>query len=294
MTGAFRRRLISFADGLSDTDTRVFWLQSRGLTIDLRLPMLPEQQALPLPALHDPASLEGLADLEGWYAHSRWHNNQLSWLDGCSFQLHNRWPEPAQLRRIGNAMIEFAPSDAYVEDWRLLNRPTVGPLIGLELESQTDCRSGQVWPRRGALIIAGEYAGLVLGRWRPEVESGDLTLKQRLLAPATDPLQRQQLLGFETSIGYRSADADTWVVEHSLCQSRVGQPLLDLDGFAAADGYLQQSVYERGRWWLRRWRIDSLEPAFTFASHTPVTCADSEAWRRRESPTLDRYTRVLV
>lgn len=109
--GAFSRRSISFADGLTDTDTRVFWLQSRGLTIDLRLP-LPRDQ----PVLTDHSdAICAMSDLEGWYAHTCWENNLLSWCNGASYQLHNRWPEPAQLRRVGNCMVEFAPSGAYVE-----------------------------------------------------------------------------------------------------------------------------------------------------------------------------------
>ncbi|MGB1092500.1 MAG: hypothetical protein ACPGYX_10270, partial [Oceanobacter sp.] len=86
LMGAFRRRTISFADGTSDTDTRVFWLQSRGLTIDLRLPLLEHQQAIPVPNLDQPQTLSATADLEAWYAHSVWRQEQgkqlLSWQDG--------------------------------------------------------------------------------------------------------------------------------------------------------------------------------------------------------------------
>jgi hypothetical protein len=40
MLGWFKRHSISFADGLTDVDTHVCWLQSRNFTIDLRLPRL--------------------------------------------------------------------------------------------------------------------------------------------------------------------------------------------------------------------------------------------------------------
>jgi hypothetical protein len=36
--GCFRRRSITFSTGATDAQTQVVWLQSRGLTADLRLP----------------------------------------------------------------------------------------------------------------------------------------------------------------------------------------------------------------------------------------------------------------
>src|SRR5690606_1751457 len=124
---------ISFADGSSDTDTQVFWLQSRNFSIDLRLPMHAAliTQAKPWQD-YSAAELAVLANHEGWVAQSIWDGQRLSWHEPTSLQLHNRWPEPALLQRVGNCMMEFADSNAYVEDWRL-QPSTPGPLIGLRL-----------------------------------------------------------------------------------------------------------------------------------------------------------------
>ena len=44
--GCFHRRCITFATGVEDPSTRVIWIQSHGLTADLRLPLVrPEVHA---------------------------------------------------------------------------------------------------------------------------------------------------------------------------------------------------------------------------------------------------------
>lgn len=304
LMGAFRRRTISFADGTSDTDTRVFWLQSRGLTIDLRLPLLEHQQAIPVPNLDQPQTLSATADLEAWYAHSVWRQEQgkqlLSWQDGDSYQLHNRWPEPAELCRVGNCMMEFAPSGAYVEDWRLLNTKA-GPLIGLELISETQLDSGESRTRQGALIICGEYAGLVLGRTTALADKPG-TLKTRLLVERVDEKvdeqatieDRQQLLDFQTLIGLGSLESG-YQVTHSLKYRQMGDPLIALDGFQQGETPLEliQTLDSEQGPLERRWRIDTWEPEFNFALETAVTDPVIQQWRTQEAGTLERYTRVV-
>lgn len=68
MLGCFRRRCISFANGESDSDTIVYWLQSRNFTIDLRLPRAADQVS-PAPLEDYPAEdLMILASYEaGWH-----------------------------------------------------------------------------------------------------------------------------------------------------------------------------------------------------------------------------------
>ena len=301
MQGAFQRRCISFADGLSDSETRVFWLQSDNLTIDLRLPLLTEQLQT-VPANYAiPRTLLPQADYEGWYAHAQWADEQLSWLDGCANQLHNRWPEPALLQRIGNCMVEFAPSGAYVEDWRLLNSGN-GPLIGLELESETDLQSGEQYPRRGALIICGDYAGLVIDRKDPSVavqyadaaEHSGSMLRDVIAAPSLSAEQRQLLLDFETSVGFGNGK-DGYRVVHALNTARYGESLIDLNSFSVSHeaGIVLQQVEVAGRLIERRFRIDSWYPQFDFSAATPCT-TEAVEWMRKEDQTLGRYKKHLL
>lgn len=283
MKGAFRRRCISFANGLSDDTTRVFWLQSDSLTIDLRLPDLSEQLANQM----DPNKV---LDYEAWYAHSVWHNQQLSWQNGEAFQLYNRWPEPALLSRVGNCMMEFAPSGAYVEDWRLMSDQP-GPLIGLELISERDMLTGEHWPRRGALIINNSIAGLVIGRRDilHEVKPVSLSAyKKQLNISQTD-----NLLNFETAIAVGDI-RQGYTVAHSLNGGRIGQNLTDLNGFenATEAGFCKQIVEINGQKIERTYRVDCFYARFEFSSKTAAS-PESDKWFTDEEKTLTRYTKTI-
>ena len=198
MLGLFRRHCISFADGSSDTDTQVFWLQSRNFSIDLRLPVTAQliTDARPWQE-YSAEELTVLANHEGWVAESIWDGLRLSWHEPTSLQLHNRWPEPALLQRIGNCMMEFADSNAYVEDWRL--QPSApGPLIGLRLQEERALDTGALRRRGGGLIICGEHAGMVLGRAVEPDEGRDL--RDQVADALGDPERLGRLLDMETSL----------------------------------------------------------------------------------------------
>ena len=105
--GTFRRKSISFFNGLTDENTIVYWFQSRSFTIDLRLKSQIET---------------AVQERQGWIGNTIWDstNQLLSWevKDYANYQNHVQWPEPARLHAIGNCILEFSPSNVYVEDWR--------------------------------------------------------------------------------------------------------------------------------------------------------------------------------
>ncbi|MFC3609731.1 hypothetical protein [Stutzerimonas tarimensis] len=292
MLGYFKRRAISFANGRTDTATQVCWLQSRNFTIDLRLPL--ERDQVPARALADysPDELQILANHEGWEALSHWDGKALSWSDDTSLQLHNRWPEPALLSRIGNCMIEFAPSGAYVEDWRL--QPSApGPLIGLRLIEERDLASGALLHRGGGLIVCGEHAALVLGRPGPIAHDG-LDLRDQVARAVGVPERLEALFDFETSVAHGSLEAG-FRVTLSTRPERVGAPLLALEGFSylAEQQQVRQRFERDGRDCERLFSIDTLEPTLAYPQTTEFS-ADAHAWFERESATLNRYTQSLI
>lgn len=293
MMGLYRRHCIAFADGSSDTETQVFWLQSRNFSIDLRIPR--DDQLLPVAkpwAEYSASELTTLANYEGWVAQSVWDGEQLVWREPTALQLHDRWPEPAPLRRVGNCMVEFAPSGAYVEDWRLQpSKP--GPLVGLRLIDERVVRSGQVLRRGGGLIVSGEHAGLVLGRAAELPATGRGALLQQVLAAQGDAQTLGRILDFETSIAHGSVH-EGFRVTHSNCPGRAGQELFALDGFSVdADGVVHQDFKRDGVECERRFVVDAIESVHAWPPCTPQS-QSGLAWRARESATLDRYTRSLI
>ena len=294
MLGFYKRRSISFADGLTDVHTHVCWLQSRNFTIDLRLPL--EEQQVPAKPLaqYSAEELQTLANYEGWEALCAWEGDVLSWHTDTSFQVHNRWPEPGVLKRIGNCMIEFSPSGAYVEDWRLQSSSS-GALIGLRLLEERDVQSGFVHHRGGGLIVCGEHAALVLGRADPLDSSPDgEPLRDQVARHGNDPQWLKRVFNFETSVAEGSVTAG-YNVTLSTCAGRVGQPLISLEGFERlADGkHVSQLFTVEGIARERLFVIDTLEPEISYAQTTGFT-ARAEQWYADESPTLSRYTQPLV
>lgn len=295
MLGTFKRRSISFANGLTDTDTLVFWLQSRNFSIDLRLPTLEQQlPALPIDAL-DFDQLQTLAQHQGWFAQSCWdqHSRQLSWQEAVSLQLHNQWPEPAILSRIGNCMMEFAPSNVYVEDWRLQNQQS-GPLIGLRLLAEYNLISGEIQHQGGGLIINGNFAGLVLGR-APDItrqlQQQQLSLPQLVQQHHHDPAFLKALFDFETSLATGSLEQG-FQIQFSTQPLRQQQALCPLDGFESLGNHkLRQKLLVNGQPCERIYCIDVLETNVSYSLLTATT-PSAQQWQADEHDWLDRYTQI--
>jgi len=289
MLGCFRRRCISFANGESDDQTIVYWFQSRNTTIDLRLPRAEQQVPTKAPSEYSITELQTLANYEGWEAKSQWDGERMSWFDETALQTHNRWPEPAELKRIGNCMIEFAPSGAYVEDWRA--QPSeAGPLIGLRMIEQRNLDTGNCVHRGGGLIITGDHAALVLGR--PAPLSNDATLPEQLESASPDKIQR--LFDFETSVAQGSLTKG-YTIHHTTRPARLGQSLLP---DTRSEWFVEnQEVRHRfeieGVTHERRYLIDTLEAHCPFDLHTSWS-SEAKAWFGREAATLTRYTHVLT
>jgi hypothetical protein len=288
--GCFRRRSISFFNGESDDSTLVLWLQSRGLTGDLRIaadrPKLASREALlDLPF----EGLRRLAEVEGGVSPTRFDADSVSgvelsgtmtWPDWTAFQLHAKWPEPGNLRRVGDCLIEYAPSGAYVEDWRL--QPSGdGPLVGLSLVEERDAE-GQLLHRGGGLVIAGEHAIFVRGRAEALPSAARLTdLVERA---AREPRLLDAIFGFEASYARRD-ESGRYVIAHSTLPWREGKPLLAMGGFALEDGVVVQRARENNRAIIRRFVVDTLESSYEDWLATPAT-AGAVAWLGTETTLL--------
>jgi hypothetical protein len=294
--GCFRRRSITFFNGDSDDTTLVLWLQSRGLTGDLRLaagrPQVPSREALSdLPL----ADLVTLAEVEGGISPTRFDgggapgvelSGTMHWLDWTAFQAHDKWPEPGELRRVGDCLIEFAPSGAYVEDWRLQPGGD-GPLIGLTLLEERDDK-GKLLHRGGGLVIAGEHAIFVRGR--PEALPPCNKVTDLVERATREPLLLDALFGFEASYARRDA-AGRYVVQSSTLPWREGKPLLAFGGFNLQDGVVLQKARENNRAVERRFTVDTLESSYEDWLATPATTAATQ-WLHEET-TLLRAARKL-
>ncbi|MBY0302770.1 hypothetical protein [Sphingomonas ginsenosidimutans] len=263
LLGAFRRRSITLCSGVTDETTVVYWFQSRRFTIDIRLP-----DGTATPAI----------DRQGWIGDTRWDagTGQMSWDIRTSYQLHDQWPEPARLIAIGNAVIEVAPSGAYVEDWR--QQATRGPLLGLRLAAAIDMRSGARLDMDGALIVAGDHAAIALSR-PPEDEAAVRA------AGALDRAAPAAVERYEVSIATHDA-----TIVHSTCPARRGMPLWD-GAIERADGGVMLHGSPRWPGYRLHFAIDCHVPDMAFGTSTSCTPAARE-WLAREAGHVLRHATV--
>jgi hypothetical protein len=294
--GCFKRRSITFFNGDSDDSTLVVWLQSRGLTADLRLAAdRPKPKTRAALAELSLAELTRLAQAEGGLSPTRFEpaaaagvelSGRMHWTDWTAFQLHDKWPEPGDLRRVGDCLIEYAPSGAYVEDWRL-QASGDGPLIGLSLLDETDAKTGQVLHRGGGLVMAGEHAVLIRGRAQqlPPVER----VTQLMERAYKEPPLLDAIFGFEASYARRDGSG-RYVVQASTLPWREGRALMSLGGFGLEDGLVVQRAREKEGSVVRRFHVDTLEPSYEDWLATPAT-ATAVAWLAAEEDTLLRAAR---
>ena len=268
--GAFRRKSISFYNGLTDENTIVYWFQSHSFTIDLRL-----------------KSQTGTAvqERQGWIGNTLWDsaNQLLSWdvKDYANYQNHVQWPEPARLHAIGNCILEFSPSNVYVEDWR--QQVQHGLFLGLRLQSALDVQSGQTLEMDGGLIICADHLAYALTRL-PEVQS---TVAQMDLK-AVDPTVFALLESFEVSIG-----TDGQAKTYSTCSSETGKAF-NLENFEVLnESSLVQHVILDGRDIDLIFELDIYQPDYQFQYTTPTT-TQAEIWLKSEQDHLMQHAeRVL-
>jgi hypothetical protein len=273
--GCFHRRSITYANGAEDAATRVIWIQSHGLTGDLRIPaQRPDLNGRVSIAECMPEQRVKLAKGEGGVADTAFADGRMSWGNWAAFQPYDKWPEPGELRRIGPALIEFAPSGIYVEDWRL-QPGSAGLRVGLRLVSET-APGGAPQPRDGGLVIAGEHAVFALARRRPLAEG--VPAHRQL---AADPALTGAV--FDAQAAYaRQEPAGRWRIVLAVDPFMEGGEL-DLDGFAPGEpGFLRQSL---ARGTERLWRIDTLLADQPLDVATAAS-AEGAAWLDQEAGVL--------
>lgn len=262
LLGAFRRKSITLCSGLTDEATIVYWFQSKTFTIDLRLP---------------DGARTPVAERQGWVGETLWDaaRDALSWRVSHSYQPRNQWAEPAHLAFIGNSVIEFAPSGAYVEDWR--QQAVTGPLLGLRLVSVRDRETGERAAIEGGLVVAGTHVAYAQSR-RPAVDDalrGAPDLEQALAAGV---VTAQEVESYEVSVAL-----DGSVVTHSTQPHRVGQTIAAGDFSIEEDGTVVMTHATSEL----RFELDVYLPQFVFGHRTPASTEALE-WMQREDAHLTR------
>lgn len=267
LVGAFRRKSISFCTGVTDETTIVYWFQSRSFSIDLRL-----SDGADTPVM----------ERQGWVGDTAWDDasHQLSWHIERSYQPRNQWPEPAALSFIGNCVLEFAPSGAYIEDWR--QQSSRGPLLGLRLVSMLNEATGIESAMDGGLVIAGEHAAYAQSRL-PHIDDalrGAASLEDAL---AGGLATEAEIESYEVSVAIGSRQ-----ISHSTQPRRCAETIAFGDFSLRPDGTVAQERMVAGDLCTLFYDVDVFEPDFLFDLQTPSTAAARD-WMEVEKRHLARH-----
>jgi hypothetical protein len=280
--GTVRRRSITFANGHCDDRTFVIWVQAHGMTGDLRIhPARPVFTRSDRLEDLDLETLSRLASVEGGIATTSWSDGVMSWSDWIGFQPYDKYPEPGLMQRVGDCMMEFAPSGIYVEDWRF-QPSSPGLLAGLRLISDVDT-SGVERPRQGGLVIAGDHAISSIAR-RQELAQG--TRAQDFVRLSVDPVAALKRI-FDCSVDYAVRSQGSYRIAQSTDPRREGRLVELATGFSMTElpGVVRQRVSDDPEIRSRLWRIDSLAADVEFPLTTTVA-PERLAWLEAEADTL--------
>jgi hypothetical protein len=198
--GVWQRTLLTTPNGLYDSRTRVYWLQTERLFADLRIPR---------PA---PQTPEELAMQAGFAGVTEVNGERCQWHRAIDFQ-----PPKGRLD-IGcmhferaDYLIEDALDDSYHEVWERLPDS-----LGRNWGSWLNAADG----RQGCLLLAGDYFLFAAGR------SIELAPAESLAALLSNAAAPDELLAFELSFGSHGGGQEPWTIHYSTLPAQVGQHLL--------------------------------------------------------------------
>ncbi|EOR06685.1 hypothetical protein [Acinetobacter tandoii] len=265
LLGAFRRKSISFFNGQTDEKTIVYWFQSKSFTIDLRLKDI---------------ELTPVLQRQGWLGQTLWDREQqvLSWQvdSNSNYQNHIQWPEPATLHCIGNCILEFSPSNAYVEDWR--QQANQGLYLGLRLEKAVHLKSNASVQLDAGLIICGDLVAYAQSRL-PQNQQAILPFSNLIEAHQAG-IDLEQINQLEVSVGSLSSGVQFSTQNHRL------QQLFSLEGFEyIGENQLKQVKEIEGKTYALYFKIDIYQPHYQFQTQTSTTAA-SHTWLTQEAEHL--------
>lgn len=271
--GAFRRKSITFFNGLTDENTIVYWFQSKSFTIDIRLKYPTETSIL---------------ERQAWIGTTCWDDQSslLSWdiAPEASYQNHNQWPEPAKLHAIGNCFLEFSPSNVYVEDWR--QQATHGLFLGLRLDRVEHLTTQKSFKIDGGLVICGQHIAYAQSRM-PDLQQKILQYVNLEDAEQAG-ISLSEINSFEVSIG-----ADGKHIQYSTQNQNIGQTFNFEDFHLNEDGTLSQKRHIFGEDYLFYFHVDMYQPDYYFQIETS-TSEESKHWLLQEQNHLMHNAKVTL
>jgi hypothetical protein len=192
-----------------------------------------------------------------------------------------QWPEPAKLHAIGNTILEFSPSNVYVEDWR--QQANQGLFLGLRLNAAIDLESNEPLDMDGGLIICGDHIALTLTR-----TNQDQQIVSTLDIETASAAYEQAIQSFEVSIGLDGVHKFYTTSSAEMDQS------FNFENFEIVNSEsLAQTLSLHGRQVQLIFDIDIYVPDYSF-QRTTTTTPESEQWLIDEGSHLMHHAKLSL
>ena len=242
--GLWRRRLIAWQAGETDTTTEVYWLQGPKLYADLRIPHgRPPCSASCLREL-DSAMLGFLARQEGFFGHLDVGGSIAHWHRAFDYQPDTGRQDRGRLAFEGGVLVEHGVEAPYIEHW--VREPRSGDVMALSLTADAPSRTG-------CLIVAGEAFMFARSRGTKLPPGADLAE----CVQAAGSLQAAQDL-FDCEISFGRVDGHEWRIERSSLPFREGRSLR-ADSETGTGSLLVDDLTPEGTSIRRAWQIAAYE-----------------------------------
>jgi hypothetical protein len=188
--GLWRRRLIAWPDGRSDSETQVYWLQGPSLYADLRIPARrPANRRITCMRDLDRTMLRFMARQEGFFGRFDVDESIGQWQRAFDYQPDTGIADKGALTFEDGVLIERGVDGSYVEHW---SRTESGEAIALALATETGTL--------GCLVAVGDSFIYARGRTAPLPCGGPLS---QLVEDAPSLEAAQDLFDCEISFGRR-------------------------------------------------------------------------------------------
>jgi hypothetical protein len=197
LTGLWQRDVMIRPDGSRDETTRVFWLQTRRLFADIRVPA----DRPPAAEGFAGADLLALARMQGFGGVFEVEGDFCRWRREIDYQPPNDEADEATCFFEGEILVEVGVHAPYREDWRRLT-PADAPLASWRLE-----QDDRVPGRAGILVVAGDRFILIEDRADklPPAASLAALVAEDLARGARDAALER--LGMRIALGHVAAGA---------------------------------------------------------------------------------------
>lgn len=222
LCGLWRRVVLETPDAPPDSTTRVWWLQTPTLYVDLRVPA--ERKGVTSRTTLDAATNADLAALalQAGFAGQTWLDDALCrWRRDIDYQPPTGVPDEGRLRIDDGWIVEDGVHASYREVWQREDDST-----GDWIARRWTERDGTTDARICFLVAGGAWFLFARARSGPALEQAP-SLSELLARSAADRAARIALLDFEISLGRRDAGTAprTWRIDVSTLPHREGEAL---------------------------------------------------------------------